>query len=271
MSEILQAYLQAMPTILKALDMDAMAAVTDGEKFIGYFPGKTMRMNVKKDDPISEEDPMYKVYRTGKEIRSIVPAEVYGFPFKSVSIPIFEGRKIAGVLGFAVTIEKDVKIAETFEKMKEDMDMIGEEIIVIREFTNNVGEDVETFTKVLNEISDDFIEMKESAEGIKAVALQSNILSLNASIEAARAGEEGKGFAVVARQMQQHSQTSRQSSEEVLTLLGGLHRNVEEVSTKLSKLKESFSKQSGAIDSMAERLGKLTDMSEALERLIAQK
>lgn len=55
----------------------------------------------------------------------------------------------------------------------------------------------------------------EKSKAIKEIAMQTNILSLNASIEAAKAGDAGKGFAVVAQGVRDLAGNAQELSEQL--------------------------------------------------------
>lgn len=55
---------------------------------------------------------------------------------------------------------------------------------------------------------------------VSEIAIQSNLLALNASIEAARAGVHGRGFAVVADEVRSLSQQSTTAARQVRAILG---------------------------------------------------
>ncbi|TFZ07713.1 methyl-accepting chemotaxis protein [Ramlibacter humi] len=57
---------------------------------------------------------------------------------------------------------------------------------------------------------------------VEDLAVQSNLLAVNASIEAAKAGEQGKGFAVVAQEVRSLAAQSRQATAEVRAVLGDI-------------------------------------------------
>lgn len=63
--------------------------------------------------------------------------------------------------------------------------------------------------------------------GVKRIAEQTNMLSLNAAIEAARAGDHGKGFQVVASEVRQLANQSKTSAEQVEALTKRLDQQIQ--------------------------------------------
>lgn len=77
-------------------------------------------------------------------------------------------------------------------------------------------QETEKLISVLKEYSEKIAIISDT---INTLALQTNLLSLNASIEAARAGEAGRGFSVVADEVRKLAEQSTTGASEVATLI----------------------------------------------------
>jgi methyl-accepting chemotaxis protein len=90
--------------------------------------------------------------------------------------------------------------------IKERVESIAENILALSEQTQQIGEIIAT-------VSD--------------IAVQSNMLALNASVEAARAGEHGKGFAVVAAEVRNLAQQSRHATAQIKAILSDIQSGID--------------------------------------------
>ena len=86
------------------------------------------------------------------------------------------------------------------------------------------------------------------AKDIDSIAMQINIISLNASIEAARAGQHGKAFSVVAEEIRRLANSSKttvseteQITEQATVSIKGINTMVDQISTEVEKAFDNIS------------------------------
>jgi len=97
--------------------------------------------------------------------------------------------------------------------------------IDMRELSNSVdsvGKSFNEFTSKISVLGDRLSQINKITEIINGIASQTSLLALNASIESARAGEAGSGFAVVAEEIRKLAEQSKNSAENINSLIAGV-------------------------------------------------
>lgn len=132
----------------------------------------------------------------------------------------------------------------------------------------------DTEAKRLRKAVEAIFDMLEDIEGI---AMQTNLLSLNATVEAARAGEHGRGFSVVANEVGLLSRRSRDATKLIRTRISELSEVSEAVQGHMrrgaeqsTEVREVIQQASGRVQRASERLDELTAASSETSSILAR-
>ena len=93
----------------------------------------------------------------------------------------------------------------------------------------NLRETVAGTAKKVKRLGESSQQISKVVSLINQIALQTNLLAINAGIEAARAGEEGQGFAVVAEEVGQLAARSAAATKEIEQIVDNIQQGTAEV------------------------------------------
>lgn len=134
-------------------------------------------------------------------------------------------------------LQKNTELTPKIHATSNDCHKLSEKgHVTIQELLNAMDTLVKTID-VAKEVNQSMREMKDKANLIDDIVLQTRMLALNAAIEAARFGETGKGFAVVSSEMQK---LADQSSETVGTVKKLIDQSVDKVQSLSTSLLEKI-------------------------------
>lgn len=117
--------------------------------------------------------------------------------------------------GQAASVEE---IGATLDEMAMDINSNAENANSTKQLSNHSMQFVEKMAERNQIIIEKSVQIENESGKVTGIAIQTNILALNASVEAAVAGSAGRAFGVVANQVKELANTSKLASDRILSL-----------------------------------------------------
>jgi methyl-accepting chemotaxis protein len=143
----------------------------------------------------------------------------------------------------------------------EAMDLTVQTIVELRETVAGTAKKVKRLGESSQQIS-------KAVSLINQIALQTNLLAINASIEAARAGEEGRGFAVVAEEVGALAAQSAAATKEIEQIVDAIQMETSEVVNAMEVGTAQVVAGTGQVEAAKQSLGQIIEVSRQIDHLV---
>ncbi|MEB3178157.1 MAG: methyl-accepting chemotaxis protein [Nostocaceae cyanobacterium] len=169
------------------------------------------------------------------------------------------------ILAVAESAQKAAVVANSASRTAEEsgsaMDLTVQNILKLRE---TVGET----TKKVKRLGESSQQISRVVSLINQIALQTNLLAINAGIEAARAGEEGQGFAVVAEEVGELAARSAAATQEIEQIVENIQRETSEVVRAMETGTTQVVEGTKLVEDAKQSLGQILHVSREIDALV---
>jgi len=256
------------PIIHEMIPLDCTIGVTDTEKQVIYIPGKDINLGLKPGMPFLKDSGPYRAVTTGKSSEAILPKEVYGVSFKSISIPLRDNRgNIVGAIAMGVSLKSQEALMDVAQAVASSTQQTSATVEELASSAQQLAGNQQVLGTLGKEV---MIQVKKTDTilgFIHEVADTSNLLGLNAAIEAARAGDHGRGFSVVAEEIRKLSVKSAQAVKEIREILAMIDEKVLSMVNKVDEAAALSEEQAAATQEISATMQELAISAGKLEEL----
>jgi twitching motility protein PilJ len=151
--------------------------------------------------------------------------------------------------------------SDTATKSGKAMDLTVQNILHLRETVGETAKKVKRLGESTQQIS-------RVVSLINQIAMQTNLLAINAGIEAARAGEEGQGFAVVAEEVGELAARSAAATKEIEQIVENIQRETSEVVQAMEVGTSQVVEGTRVVEDAKLSLNQILDVSRQIDSLV---
>ncbi|HHV17912.1 MAG TPA: chemotaxis protein [Thermoanaerobacterales bacterium] len=267
-SDLLNKLIEAAPFFHSLFPIDCTITVTDTERFLSETCCEELQFQDHVGMEIPEVSGIRKALSTGNYQTTELPAEVYGIPVKTISLPVKnEDNRVIGCLGLAMSMKNQKKLQDSIHSLSAASEQIMASTEELASAAMELNEGISLADTLQTEMAKQVERTEELLNFIKDIANNSNILGINAAIEAARAGEQGKGFGIIASEIRRMADNSANSVEEITTLIKDMQQKMSQISKEIQKVFQFSQQQASASQEIASAIEGLNSLIVGLESI----
>jgi methyl-accepting chemotaxis protein len=143
--------------------------------------------------------------------------------------------------------------------------------IAIEQTVNSVlqlRETIASTAKKVKRLGESSQEISKVVSLIEQIAMQTNLLAINASIEASRAGEEGRGFAVVAEEVGELAAKSAEATKEIEAIVDNIQEETQEVVEAMEIGTAQVVEGTKLVQNTKQNLDRIVEVSQQIDLLL---
>lgn len=169
---------------------------------------------------------------------------------------------------FQNVFDKLSNVKKSSNITKEKADSGSEQVNLLLQSINDVKISFEKVVERINSLNDSVSKVGSITEVINGISEQTNLLALNAAIEAARAGEAGKGFSVVAEEVRTLAEQSKESTNQIQSLVKSISIETQEVTSTSNKVKDLVKGQTAIVDNAIDSFKQMSSSIQEIGPLV---
>ncbi|RXT04578.1 methyl-accepting chemotaxis protein [Ammoniphilus sp. CFH 90114] len=173
-------------------------------------------------------------------------------------------------IGIQRIAESSSQVAETISEVaKESIEgnaIVQSTVMQIRTMADRTKET----TQFIEALAIQAKEIDQIIVVISEIANQTNLLALNAAIEAARAGEHGKGFAVVASEVRKLAEQSKDSSNQIASLIEKIQYHTEQAVQSMRQGVDEVEQGANQVYQTGERFERISTSIQSISNQIEE-
>lgn len=260
--ESLETVIAMIPILKAAVPAELSIAICDTEKFIAYWPGENIDLQIRVGQPLHQEEPLTQAIRSNVALRAEVPAAFYGFEFIGTATPLHDsnGNVIGGI---AVQLRKQSELIAISDQISISLTQANDQLSQVAEGSVVMAESAQQLLSLAHQTVGQLKETDKVVSMVRRVADQTNLLGINAAIEAAHAGDHGRGFGIVAGEI-------RKLSRETLTSTNTIQDTLKTFEEAISGMRVSIEQMTATVDQQATSSKQVSEFIEEVYRMSEQ-